>query len=396
MPRREPDDDRREDLSLVQGGALYSICLRCHLQRAPVGWLGRRTAVIVAVAWFPLLLLSAAAGELQEGVAVPFLRHLGVHARFLVALPLLLIAEVIVYYRIRVIVRQFTLQGLIPPSARERFEEAIRSSERLSQGKLVDVVLAVFALTVSHWVWMNRVALPIDTWYGREGPGGISLTTAGTWYAFVSLPLFRFILYRWYFRFALWYRFLWKVSRLPLNLNPLHPDRAAGLGFLSGSVLVLTPVLVAHTAAMSGLIGDQIWHRGLTLPQFKLEIGVGIGVLMLLVLLPLTFFTPQLSKARLAALRELGVFAARYVDDFTRKWTPRTRRPSRSPLGSTDIQSLADLGHSFDVIRETQPLPFGKRTVVMLAILTALPLLPLALTMMPLNEMITRFAKLLV
>jgi hypothetical protein len=36
----------------------------------------------------------------------------------------------------------------------------------------------------------------------------------------------------WHVRFFIWYRFLWQVSKIPLNLIPTHPDRAGGLGFL--------------------------------------------------------------------------------------------------------------------------------------------------------------------
>ncbi|MCI0658530.1 MAG: hypothetical protein L0170_15875, partial [Acidobacteria bacterium] len=366
MSRKNTDGDRTGDFSFVEGGPLYAILLRCHLVRFPVGFLGRRMAALVLLPWAPLFILSAAGGELHDGVAVPFLRHLAVHARFLISLPLLLIAEVVVHYRVAVIVRQFTAQGLIPPAVRSRFDEAVTSSHRLSHAAIPEIILALVAFTASHWFWIKRIALPIDTWYGHRGEEGISLTAAGTWYAFVSLPLFRFILYRWYFRLAVWYRFLWKVSRLPLNLNPLHPDRAAGLGFLSESVWALTPVLVAHTVALSGLIGDQIWHRGLTLAHFKLEIGLVLGLLMILVLLPLMFFSLRLSKARQAALREQGILAARYVGDFNRKWIRHSGPKSTSPLGSADIQALADLGHSFDVVRQTRPAPFGKRTVLML------------------------------
>jgi hypothetical protein len=33
----------------------------------------------------------------------------------------------------------------------------------------------------------------------------------------------QFLLLRWYVRFFIWYRFLWRVSRLNLHLVPIHP-----------------------------------------------------------------------------------------------------------------------------------------------------------------------------
>jgi hypothetical protein len=362
--------------------------------RLPVQMLGRRIVAIVLLVWVPPFLLSLVAGELYGGVRVPFLHHLSAHARLLGALPLLLLAEVIVHERISAVVRQFIAQGIVPPEQRSQFGEILRSSTRIAHSTVPEVLLALVAFTLGHWLWIQRVALPVDTWYGRPTTEGVDLTPGGYWYAFVSLPIIRFIVYRWYFRLAIWYRLLWKVSRLPLNLNPAHPDLAAGLGFLSQSVIAFAPLLVAHTISASGLIGDQIWHRGLDLPHFKWEIGVLVAVLLLMVTVPLLFFTPALARARRRGLRDHGIFAARYVNEFDRKWiVPSDPKPS--PLGSQDIQSLADLGTSFTVLRETRVVPIGKRSVVNVGILIVLPLLPLALTMMPLDVIVARFARLL-
>ena len=62
----------------------------------------------------------------------------------------------------------------------------------------------------------------------------------------------------------------------------------------------------------------------------------------------------------------------------------------RALVGSADIQSLADMANSFEVVRQMRLLPFGKSSLVRLAILTVLPFLPLTLTMIPLEKMIDR------
>jgi hypothetical protein len=272
-----------------------------------------------------------------------------------------------------------------------------------------------------HWLWKSEFTLEVPTWYAAESGGQVQFTPAGCWYIFVSLPLVRFITLRWYFRLFIWYRFLWQVSRLELRLNPLHPDRAGGLGFLAGSVFAFAPVLLAHTVFHSGVIGNRIWHEGATLPEFKLEIAGVMAFLMLLVLAPLTFFIFHLSRAKRSGTREYGIVASRYVNDFRRKWiegscadaaSVRASAVAGSPvtvtdagsvghagteplLGTADIQSLADLANSFDVVREMRLMPFSRATVVQLILLTALPLFPLTLTMIPLEEMIDRVANVL-
>jgi hypothetical protein len=211
----------------------------------------------------------------------------------------------------------------------------------------------------------------------------------------VSVPIFRFILLRWYFRLFVWYVFLFRVSRLRLQLDPLHPDQAGGLAFLNISVDAIAPVLIAQSAFLSGLIGNQIWHAGATLPDFQFLIGGFAVFLILLALLPLMFFAQQMAAAKRAALPEFGAFAARYVKDFRGKWLPVQRAGGEEPLGSQDIQSLADLANSYAVVRDMNTLPFGRNVIMRLVILIALPLLPLALTMFPFDVILQQLIKLL-
>jgi hypothetical protein len=231
----------------------------------------------------------------------------------------------------------------------------------------------------------------VATWFAGSVGGRVQLTPAGYWFLFVSLTIYRVLVVRWCFRLFIWYRFLWQVSRrVPLRLNALHPDRAGGLGFLSGSVFALAPVLVATSIALAGIIGGKIWHEGATLPQFKLEIAACIVFLVLLALTPLFFFMDHLAEARRAGLREYGVVGSRYVAEFRRKWIDGHAAEGEMLVGSGDIQSLADLSNSYDVVREMSLVPFGRTMLVRLVILIALPLLPLTLTMIPLEELIDR------
>src|SRR5262249_41281430 len=153
-----------------------------------------------------------------------------------------------------------------------------------------EVAILAGSVTLGYWIWRNAMSLHVETWYLAVGPAGEeSLTLAGWWYAFVSLNLFRFVLFRWYFRLIVLYVFMWRVARLPLRLTPLHPDRSGGLGFLGNSVFAFTPLLLAHTTVLSGVFGSQIWHEGAKLPAFQLEIAGAVAFLMAVVLLPLVF-----------------------------------------------------------------------------------------------------------
>jgi hypothetical protein len=118
------------------------------------------------------------------------------------------------------------------------------------------------------------------------------------WYGYLSLPIFQFLLCRWYFRIFIWARFLWQVSRINLSLVPTHPDRVGGLGFLSDTVYAFLPLLIAHGALLAGLLGDRIYHLGAKLPDFMLEVLLLVIFLTCVVLGPLLVFAPQLAQAK--------------------------------------------------------------------------------------------------
>ncbi len=178
----------------------------------------------------------------------------------------------------------------------------------------------------------------------------------------MSLPLFQFLLIRWYFRLFLWARFLWHVSRLELQLVPTHPDRCGGLGFLSSIVYAFTPVLLAQGVVLAGMIAGRIFYAGAQLPQFKVDLIGLAAVMVLAVLAPLLVFGPHLERAKRAGLREYGTLAQRYVREYDHKWL-RGTPPDEPFVGSADIQSLADLGNSFDVVKEMRYVPFTITTV---------------------------------
>jgi hypothetical protein len=383
-----------EDFSLVLGGPLYQLYLRTRLTRPPLELLRRRVVAFVSITLLPPALLSLLTGHLATGPA-PFLLDL-TNLQFLTTLPLLVAAEVMVHRRIRPLVPEFVTRDLVSQEDRARFDELVARAMRLRNSIVAEVALILGALTVGYWLWRSYASLHVATWYMVPVDGSLRLTEAGYWLAFVSLPISRFILLRWYFRLFVWYAFLWQVSRLRLRLNALHADRAGGLGFLGHSVAAFTPVLLAQSAFFALVLGNQIWHGGAKLSDFTHGIAMVVAFLMLVVLLPLTFFAGQLMDARLRDSRRYGQLASRYSNAFDEKWLAAGVNQSESLLGTSDIQSLSDLANSYEVVRTTRLVPFGKTTVARLAICIALPLLPLTLTMVPLDKLLAALVNIFV
>jgi len=384
------------DFSVVLGGPLYQLARRTRLSGDALELLVRRVIAISLFAWLPLLILSMLGGRAWgDAVKVPFLVDMEAHARFLLALPLLILAELVVHQRMRPVARQFLERGLIPERSRARFDLAVASAARLRNSVVAEVLLIAFVYLVGAlYVWPRyNMALDVPTWYAVPTVGGQHLSSAGWWYVYVSLPLFQFILFRWYFRLFVWMRFLWQVTRCDLNLVPTHPDRSGGLGFLSLTVVAFAPVLLAHGVMLAGLIADRIFFHTARLPDFKVQLAVVVAFLLVIVLGPLFLFTPHLSLARRVGLREYGTLAQRYVREFDDKWLRGGAPPDEPLVGSADIQSLADLGNSFELVRSMRMVPFTRDTVIQLAVITLLPVLPLLLTMVSLEDLFKQLLK---
>lgn len=381
------------DFSLVLGGPLFQIFWRAHLSGPALELLQRRVLVISLIAWLPLGVLAAIEGHFLGRQTLSFLGDIESHVRFLVALPLLIAAELVVHRRIRPVIKLFLERRIITHEDMPKFYAAINAALRARNSPWLELAVLLFTYIAGHLFWRHQVALEASTWYASPDGTGIHLTLAGYWYSFVSLPIFQFIFLRWYLRLGIWFFFLWRTSRLKLRLMPAHPDRSGGIGFLGGISHAFAPILFAQGTLLAGLIANRIFYQGQSLMSFRLSIITLAGLFVFMTLGPLTVFTPQLSRARRLGLGEYGALATTYVTDFDEKWFHGD--PKGELLGTTDIQSLADLANSYAVVGEMRQVPFTLKDVARLAVATVSPISPLLLTIMPLEELLTRLIKMI-
>jgi hypothetical protein len=291
-------------------------------------------------------------------------------------------------------VRRFVERRIVLPQDLPCYHRAIESAVRLRNSIPAEVGLLMFVYTLGLWVWNVRITLAASTWYATPG-GRWHLTPAGFWYVFVSIPILQFILLRWYLRFFIWFRFLWHVSRINLNLVPTHPDRCAGLAFLGKSAYAFGPVLFAQGTMLAAVVASRVLYKGESLLSFKLQIAGFVAFFVFAIFGPLLMFTPRMASAKRKGLADYGLLAQQYVESFEQKWVHRDPAPSEELLGAADIQSLADLGNSYALVRDMRSVPFGLEDISRMAAATAAPLLPLLLTIFSPDELIMRIIKVL-
>jgi hypothetical protein len=390
--------DRMEapPFSLVCGGPLFQLFRATHLSGDALELLYRRVVVVVSLTWLPLLILSAfqrtAFGAART---VPFLYDFDSNIRFLVALPVLIAAELFVHTTLFPALQNFVSRCVVSEDELPTFRAAIDSAVRLRDSVALEIALLIFVYTAGHRMWLSQAALGEATWYANPLGTHLNLTPAGHWYVFFSIPVFQFILARWYLRLFIWYRLLWSISRLELRLDATHPDRAGGINFLGNASYAFLPILFAEGALLAGVFANRVVLEGQSFLGFKVT-ALGMVVFWVFALLaPLTMFTPQLYRAKLAAQGELGLLASQYGSAFKEKWLRGPISKSEELLGSSDIQSLADMDHAYDSVRQMRLVPFGAKEVAVLAAATLAPLLPLTLTIFSLDQLVTRLLKLI-
>ena len=380
------------DFSLTWCGPLDRLQARLGFAPAESPRLGARALGIALFAWLPLLVIELVSPH-ESPVDVTFFHDIASYVRFLVVIPILILAEGAVSRRTRMVAAGFAKSGLIRDEDAPRFIDAVETTRKRADSILAEaILLALACLTI--WFAVRELANDnVVFWYEAVSSGGGRLTVAGWWYAFVASPLVFFLFLRWAWRYLVWTLFLRRVSRLHLEIVGTHPDRAGGLGFVTLGHDAFAMCTFALSAVVAAAAANRILHQQVSLREYQSPL-IAIVVLQVVIgLLPLFVFLPPLVMAKRRGLLQYGELGNHYVQLFHRKWVEK-KNPSDEPLlGTSDIQSLADIGGSFERLDRMSVVPFDRRTVMAFAAAAAVPMLPLLLTVMPLRDMVRLLVK---
>jgi hypothetical protein len=147
------------------------------------------------------------------------------------------------------------------------------------------------------------------------------------------------------------------------------------------------------SSVLSAEVAYLMVFQGADIEAFKLHFAVLLVVIQLFLLGPLLMFFPILVRTRLSWLQDYSLLVTRYNRAFHEKWIAGRPSTDEPLLGSADIQSLADLGNSYETLRGMKAFPFSLRVVIQLALVTSLPSLPLLLLVMPVGQILELLTK---
>jgi hypothetical protein len=346
----------------------------------------RRVLIIIAVGWVPLMVLCLIHTQLhKDATATMFFGDIAVHARLLLAAPLLVLAEYMVLPRLEAIRGHFADASLIAEEDRERFQIAVQKCHRMSARLQYsgEIAFCAYALTFIMLAVAPRQDLP--AW--QLAADGYSLSLAGWWHLIISAPLLLGLILGWLWRLIIWTRFLASVARLGLRMVAAHPDKAAGLQFVAYSPRMFAPVGLALSMVVAGTMANGVLHRGISpLDHPAIPIGTA-AVIAILFLSPPFIFTRLLVTAWRQAIFKYGDLATRMGIEFEEKWMGPGAHVDSSALSDPDFSSTTDLYSIVSNVYSMRPTLFDYQGAIAIIIAALLPFVPVLLMVIPLKTL---------
>jgi hypothetical protein len=374
----------------VFGGPIHGLLRRIRILRGgsrPVA-LGLSIGMFL---WMVLIGLAALDGILEHLFRLDVIAG---HVRLLVAIPLLFICESYVSPRMGTFVRYLVVSGIVRGNQVRQLAAEIATVERLRDSWISDLV----CLGLAFGMAASTAILPLPsgaTDVFNPQRAAVDVPLAGLWYWLVCLSVFRYLVFRWLWSLALWVYFLWRLSRIELALVPTHPDNAGGLGYLEVVHTEFSFVIFAISAVYAASFAESVLAGQMTVTSVYPALCFLLAADLVLFVGPLFIFCRTLWECQATGMARYMELSARYVNEFEVKWIGQIERNRSELLGTSDLQSLADLGNSVQVVADMSVAPMSRRLLVSFAIAALLPMLPVALMLLPGDDLAEKLFKLL-
>ncbi len=208
-----------EDFTLARSGRLNTILRWMRLKDDTRKGYVKRSLVLMGVTWLPLLILSALQGlAWGDRVDMNFLKDFSIHFKFILVLPLLIFSESSVDRRLSELTAEFFKSGILEEKDLPALDRIKKRIKQLSETAVADMVILTLVITNIFIRWLSNMH-NISIWMLYPDQQGEHISRAGYWYAFFSLPVFQYILFRWIWRWVLWFIYFLKICQASASIE---------------------------------------------------------------------------------------------------------------------------------------------------------------------------------
>jgi hypothetical protein len=358
--------------------------------------LSRVIAAALAVTWLPLLVLTLIEGTaFGEAVKIAFLRDHIVNGRYLLAMPLLLLMDRIVEHRTSLAVERLRAAGLVADHDEVVFEKDLATVKRLWRSHRVRWAFVLLTCSASVVAFALNRQLELSSWRFTGDPASARVSAAGLWELFVATAFVRFLFLRALWKLAVWVWLLARLSKLRLRLEALHPDSRCGLRFLGTTQLAFTPFVAALAVQFGCFVAVAVRYEGMRPMSFKLTAAFFVLFSLALILGPLLVFARQAWLVQERATIVFGAWATLAARHMSAHLFASQRQPLPGQLSTAEISSMTDASALFDRVLATRPVPITVWHIAVVMIAAVAPMLLPLLALLPMAEILSRLAAIL-
>jgi hypothetical protein len=351
----------------------------------------RRAVFFALLTWLPIVVWAAYMDRIWPGtVDDPLLRHFGVHVRFLLAVPLLILGEGMLHKSSTTLIPYFLTSGLVQAAQKQDFVNILKDITRLRNRTLPWVVIAVIIIA---WTVLEPVTAGSEldhevSWAKNDGSGDLGF--GGWWLIYVSRPIFSALLVAWLWRLVLVFLLLKRIARLDLDFVPTHPDGAGGLGFLERLPKAFSLFAFAISAVLASRLAHAVVYHGVNVQSLKGLLVVFLAVLIGICLAPLLTFIGPLAAAKRRALLEYGVLVGEHGRLVRRRWILGETEADDPVLQAPELGPVADTLTLYEAVKKMRVMPIGKPSLLAIAFPALIPIAMLFSIQVPIKDLLMK------
>lgn len=369
--QRPAAPDSEAPFSLFEGDGLQFVYAQLGLSNNARFHLLKRCLLVVLLTWVALAILALRQGLVGGGISpTNFFADFAAYAQFLLAMPLFILAEPVIDSGTRQAANQFLTCEIIKPEDAPKVYSIHAIIQRARQSHWPDLVCVFIAYGYSLAILVPIFGShPMPEWHAQGDAHSRMLTAAGIWEFFVALPLLNYTWLRFFWKILLWIFYLYRISRLHLELHAIHPDLTGGIGFVSEVqarfAIFLLAYGISNIAATVGYEVAILHYDFSSMTVWSPIVGFVIGA-PLLFTLPLFMFTKQLFRSK---RRALAVYRQRITEQsrqLEKRWLMDDDGSPPAQATQEEMRQLAEfttLGTMFSHIEQMRMIPLDLRSL---------------------------------